>query len=251
MSESELGAQGAKEVFHSVRLLAAIFVSSICLSGISAQGNSANTHGKESVRAAQMRALNNSVLQLHGQMKENASSAAAIRGQAATVLAQRAAALQTLMQEDPHAAVTFAFAPDLLADLAEKFPGSAASLEAHVTLSGIVEHWIADSADMKSSKESWFLNAADSQLELHFATPQRPGAKSGPVVTIEGVQLGSQVAVTRLSSTPRSSFFVIPRGTFFLRNFFSFWVLMLAAIAFAFARSLRAGVTNRTTPVLS
>src|SRR5215467_4961792 len=131
------GAQGAqKALLTLLRLLAAIFVSSVLLSGASAQANSTNSHGKESERAAQVRALNNSALQLHGQMQENASSAAAIRGQAATVLAQRAAALQALMQEDAHAALTFAFSPELLADLAAKFPNAANLLESHTTVTG-------------------------------------------------------------------------------------------------------------------
>src|SRR5260370_24468133 len=88
-------------VFASSTIIAAIcllFTSSSAF----AQGrgtNSGSSH--ESERAAQVRALNNSVLQLHGQMQENTSGAAAIRGQAATVLAQRSAALQALIQEDP------------------------------------------------------------------------------------------------------------------------------------------------------
>src|SRR5689334_23068149 len=132
MSKRKIGAQGAKEVrLFPLRLLTAIFVSSLLLSGASAQGNSA-LH--ESQRATQVRALNNSVLQLHEKVQENAARGGAVHGQAATVLAQRAAALQTLMQEDAHAALTFAFSPELLADLAEKFPSSAASLESHVTL---------------------------------------------------------------------------------------------------------------------
>src|SRR5262245_59325849 len=97
------GAQGATEVLHfSFRLLAAIFISSVPLSGLLAQVNPANSHRKDSERAAQVRALNNSVLQLHGHIQENASGAAGIRGQAATVLAQRAASLQALIQEDAH-----------------------------------------------------------------------------------------------------------------------------------------------------
>src|ERR1043165_3125835 len=81
------GAQGALEVLaFPLRLLAAIFLCTSLPSGAFAQGNSA-LH--ESQRAAQVRALNNSVLQLHGQIQENASGTAAIRGQAATVLAKR------------------------------------------------------------------------------------------------------------------------------------------------------------------
>src|SRR5579862_9613322 len=71
MKERCTGAQGALEVLaFPLRLLAAIFVCTLLLSGASAQGNSA-LH--ESPRAAQVRALNNSILQLHGQVQENAA----------------------------------------------------------------------------------------------------------------------------------------------------------------------------------
>src|SRR5215469_4027031 len=115
MKEDFAGGQGARESLHPVRILFAIFVfsfvSSLFLGAAVAQGNS-SLH--ESGRAAQVRALNNNVLQLHGQLQENASGAGTVRSQAATVLAQRAAALQTLMQREPRAALTFAFSPDLL-----------------------------------------------------------------------------------------------------------------------------------------
>jgi M6 family metalloprotease-like protein len=196
MSNRKIGAQGAKEVFFSpLRLLAAIFVSSLFLSGAFAQGSSL-LH--ESQRAAQVRELNNRVLQLHGQAQENQSAIGAIRSQAATVLAQRSAAIQALMQEDAHAALTFAFSPELLADLAEKFPASASTLESHVTLSGPIEHWVSDSVGRKSSHDSWFLNVAGSKLSLYFPGPQHPDPKISANVTVEGVQLGSNIAVSRI-----------------------------------------------------
>src|SRR5256885_15794178 len=98
MREFFTGAQGKTNLpaFASSAITIAIclFVS---ISHASAQGH-ASTSGSshESARAAQMRALNNSVLQLHGQMQENAAGVAGIHSQAATVLAQRAAALQAL-----------------------------------------------------------------------------------------------------------------------------------------------------------
>src|SRR5438445_13624349 len=123
MKKYSRGAQGFKNlpVFASSAIITAICLF-FSVSGASAQGRAATSASShESQRAAQVRALNNSVLQLHGQMQENASGTG-IRGQAATVIAQRATALQGLIQEDPHAALTFAFSPELLVDLAAKFP---------------------------------------------------------------------------------------------------------------------------------
>src|SRR6266436_638726 len=117
-------AQGKKKL---PVLASSTTVAAICLllisSSASAQGRASSSGSShESERAAQIRSLNNSVLQLHGQMQENASGSAGIHSQAAIVLAQRAAVLQTLIQEDPRAALTFAFSPELLVDLAAKFP---------------------------------------------------------------------------------------------------------------------------------
>jgi M6 family metalloprotease-like protein len=193
MKERFAAAQGALEVLaFPFRLLAAIFVCSFILSGASAQGNS-SLH--ESERATQVRALNNSVLQLHGQMEENASGAAGIRGLAAMVLAQRTAALQALIQEDPHAALTFAFSPELLADLAAKFPDSSAQLESHTTLSGPIEHWIFDSADMKSSKSQYKLKLGQEVLNLYFAGREPDLAKGGDF-QVTGVVVGNDMAVS-------------------------------------------------------
>src|SRR5260370_26817456 len=138
MREISTGARGCKNlpIFASSAIIAIVCLFS-SVSGASAQGSAATSGSShESERAAQVRTLNNSVLELHGQMQENPSGAAGNHSQAAIVLAQRAAALQTLIQEDPHAALTFAFSPELLADLAAKFPSSAAELESHTPLTG-------------------------------------------------------------------------------------------------------------------
>ena len=210
MSAVFTGAQGVKEVFYSsVRLLAAIFVFNLLLCGLAAQTNpSANSHRKESERAAQVRTLNNSVLQLHGQTQGNGSSAFALRGQAASALAQRAAALQALILEDPHTALSFAFSPELLADLAAKFPDAATGLESYVTVSGAVEHSIADSADLKTSSESWSINSGGVRFNLHFAKRDVPNFTVGPSVTIEGVRIGAEVAVYKVTSNRASSWSV-------------------------------------------
>ena len=93
MSNRKTRAQGVKELLRFPFLvLTALLISSVLLSSVSAQGNS-SAGAREGLRAAQVRALNNSALQLHGQAQENQSSIGAIQSQAATVLAQRAAAL--------------------------------------------------------------------------------------------------------------------------------------------------------------
>jgi hypothetical protein len=167
-------------------------------SNASAQEPVANTNAAshESERAAQVRALNNSVLQLHGQIQENVSRADAVRGQAAIVLTQRATALQALIKEDPHVALSFAFSPELLADLAAKFPDSSAVLESHAAVSGRLEHWMEDSADLKSSHSYFRMKFGQQVLNLHFAMPESD-LNEGDVLEVSGVLAGTEMAVSK------------------------------------------------------
>jgi M6 family metalloprotease-like protein len=150
----------------------------------------------DSPATAHMRLLNNSLLHLHGQMQQaDASSAPTLRGQAATVMAQRAAALNKLIQNDPHAALTFAFSPELLADLTAKFPGPASRLEQHGTWQGPIEYWIADAPDLKSHWSRILMAVGQQKYELHFVGPEPAYIKSGTCVQVIGVALGNQIAV--------------------------------------------------------
>src|SRR5881275_2859559 len=126
-----------------------------------AQGGAAVAEGQA---AAHMRTLNNSLLNLHGQMQQaDASSARTLRSTASNAIAQRNAALIKLIQHDPRAALSFSFSPELLSDLA------ATLLEAHTTATGKAEHWIADYPGFKSSQSIWRMNVGGHSLDLHFA----------------------------------------------------------------------------------
>lgn len=230
-----IGAQGAQKVLLSpLRLLTAIFICSFLAGGVLAQGNSAQAKQ----RAEQVRALNNSILRLHEQIQQNAAGTAVIRGQAATVLVQRSAALLELIQHDPHAALSFSFSSELLADLAAKFPNSAALLEQPVAVTGPVEHWVMDSPDLKTSQESWLLNAGGARLNLHFSRTEVPVFNPGPTVTVEGVRIGSDVAVSKVkSSVAGASAFVTAMKNFAGRRGFALVaLLMLAAFSVATMR---------------
>src|ERR1700722_9302499 len=181
-------------------VISAIF-SLICLfsaaNGASAQGAPASANGSphESERAAQVRALNNSILQLHGQVQRDASAAPSLANEAATAFAQRAAALQGLIQENPRAALSFAFSPNLLADLGAKFPDSASQLESHITLSGPIEHWTFDGVDPRNSRSEFRMKVGQDTFNLHFAGPEPKLAKD-MVFQVTGVVVGNSVAVS-------------------------------------------------------
>jgi len=184
-----------RSVFASAAILAVICVF-LGASDTSAQGPAANSNASshESERATQVRALNNSILQLHGQVQENSATPESVRGQASNVLAKRAAALQALITEDPKAALSFAFSAELLTDLAAKFPGSATQLESHGTWQGAIEHWVSDNFTRKQSLSVFRLHAGAQTLDLHFGG-REPDLTISHEVRVTGVMLADHVAV--------------------------------------------------------
>jgi hypothetical protein len=105
-------------------------------------------NGQTSSSAVEARGWNDEVLRVHGEMQRAPRTGLeSARGQAAGIIEKRAAALHTLIKEDPAQAMRMAFSPELLADLADKFPASASRLEKHGTWQGPVEYRIYDGAD--------------------------------------------------------------------------------------------------------
>src|SRR5260370_24329775 len=103
------------------------------------------------------------------------------------------------MENDPHDALAFGFSPELLADLATKFPQSSSQVESHATVSGPVQHWIADYANR--SRSWWSMNANAGSLYLYFANKEP--AKSGEqVLQATGVVVGNFMAVETSAPVP-------------------------------------------------
>src|SRR5262249_15997456 len=100
--------------------------------------------------------------------------------------------------------LSFAFSPELLADLSGRFPNSAAQLEQHGTWQGPIEYWIADSANLKT-RWAQILLIGQQKYELHFAGPEPAFVKTGDVVRIKGVALGHRIAVETSSPVQSSA----------------------------------------------
>jgi M6 family metalloprotease-like protein len=144
--------------------------------------------------AGRVRNLNNELLRVHGEaQKGSRTGMIQLRRQAAGIIEQRATVLSELIQTDPAQALGLAFSPELLADLAEKFPDSAGQLESHGTWQGSYEQWVYDSADLKSSRTVTRMNVGTKPLELHFAGQQPKALKSGDMLQAEGVVVGSKL----------------------------------------------------------
>ncbi|MBM3795450.1 MAG: hypothetical protein FJW31_15610 [Acidobacteria bacterium] len=149
--------------------------------------------------------MNNCVLQFHSQLqKANAAEAAAIRLQASPVFAQRNAALEALIRQNPPAALGLAFSADLRADLADKFPASAASLEQHGQWRGTSHHVILDDPDRRTSKYEVRLRNGQETIDLYSANGE-PYCVSGNIVTAKGIRVNNMLGADNVTYTAAAS----------------------------------------------
>lgn len=215
MNDRTLGTESPS--CHLRLALAVLWLTSLFISGLSLTAHAAPQPANpqsSSAQAAQARGLNNALLRLHAQMQQaSEGEVAGLRRQAATVIAQRAATLGRLIQTDPHAALSFAFSPELLADLAAKFPSSARLLESHVTVTGPVEHWVADYPN-RTSRSWWLMKIGGGHdLNLYFAFHEPAQLKSGDFLQATGVVAVHHMAVesaTRISATSAANLISTP-----------------------------------------
>ncbi len=146
--------------------------------------------------AAGMRGLNNEVLQLHGAIQRaTAGQVAELRREAVAAIANRAAAMNDLIEKDPSEALSLAFAPELTADLAARFPEAAGSLETHGTWVGTAETWILDYPD-GSHRSVAHMKTGQEDLEVYFAGPDPEDLGKGGTLQVTGVRLGNKVAAS-------------------------------------------------------
>ena len=141
-----------------------------------------------------VRELNNKVMQLHAAIQRTPpAQAEQIRSQATGVLKQRATALGALIRENPDKALGLAFAEALLADLAEKFPAGASSLEQHGTWSGASNHVILDDPNRSIRAAEVSIKTPTGTYRV-FSAGGEPHCVSGNTLTVAGIRLEDVVA---------------------------------------------------------
>ena len=149
-------------------------------------------------RKVQVRNLNNQLLEVYTRLLSlpgGASAAAIERSHAASVIKERAAALQSLIREEPEQALLLAFPQDLLTELAEAFPQSAADLETAGEWEGTMSVIVEDAADLTNHRTFYrMFRSKGTVLNLHFATGEPADLESGQILRVQGVQMNGEVA---------------------------------------------------------
>jgi M6 family metalloprotease-like protein len=141
--------------------------------------------------AEQIRAYNAQVLQLQSQARRGGAAALQAEAAASRVLAQRATALQSLMESDASAADRLAYPASVLESLAASFPQARASIEQRGRWSGELEYLIEDSLDLQKHRSIFRLSRGKEILDVRFAGAEPPGLRSGMRLDVGGVRLGN------------------------------------------------------------
>ena len=186
--------------YQSVRRLLLITM----ISAVVSQADPQSPQVDQRSTAARLRSLNNEVLRLHGELQTVLSDGQqAGRKEGALLIEQRAAALRTLMRQDPQQALSLSFSPEVLANLAATFPESASRLETHGRWQGLVEHWVLDNRD-GTHQSVHLMKVGDETLEIAFTGPEPPDPHGGMALA-EGVRVGSAIAVSTITWMPSST----------------------------------------------
>jgi M6 family metalloprotease-like protein len=146
-------------------------------------------------RGAQMRALNNQLLEVYARLANLPGRASESTEQAATVIGQRANMLETLIRENPAEALSFAFSPDLLSELARAFPVSASELETVGEWEGPLEVTVEDGINLLSHRMIHTMSLpGGGKVSIHFKNGEGDDLQSGDVLKVKGVRVRSEIA---------------------------------------------------------
>ena len=107
---------------------------------------------------------------------------------------QRADALKIVIQTDPTQALTLALPDSQLQRLRGTFPNSIAQIEVRGRWAGELEHSIADNQESGESLEIHRLRTPSGALNVFFSEQSQYEFRSGDVLEVSGVRIGSVVA---------------------------------------------------------
>lgn len=153
---------------------------------------------------ARLRALNSSLLNIHSQITTaKGFNAPSLSRRAEPVIAERYVLLQSLVKQDPAAALASAFDASTLESMIAAFPESADQFESHGSWSGPVETIIFDDPSLSRHRVEVTMRTADGTLRLHFDDPEPTWFQSNDTLDISGLRVGADVAVaSRIQARP-------------------------------------------------
>ena len=133
--------------------------------------------------------LNNDILRVYSRAVRGGGADSSMREQAQELLTQRQEALAALAAESPDEALASALPPGLAADLAEAFPESAARVERHGSLIGILEIEVEDGEDLQDHRVIHTVRVGRDRFRVQFSG-DGPEAEAGSLLRVDGMMVG-------------------------------------------------------------
>lgn len=109
-------------------------------------------------------------------------------------LRERAELLSRLIVENPKAALSSVLPQETIAILRQKYPESGRYLEENGTWEGPTEYVVLDGPDMSEADQVASMRLGDESLDIHFANSPPDALRSGDVLSVRGIRVGSTVA---------------------------------------------------------
>jgi M6 family metalloprotease-like protein len=168
--------------------------------------------GQEAGGVGKVRAMNDRVLALaeRGEREISASARQGVWSELEPALAERASALEALMEADPAGALRVAFSPEARATFTRVFPRASSYLEEAGAWTGEMEYIVEDSHDLRDSRLHALLRDGGEEVRVRFGEePSR--IECGQHWVVSGVRLRGLVAaekaavVTAAGTTPQAT----------------------------------------------
>ncbi|MDA0206995.1 MAG: hypothetical protein O3A53_10740 [Acidobacteria bacterium] len=173
------------------RLSVCLAAALLCVSALAAEQSDAS---KTVAR------LNNEILRVYSRSVRGGGDTSAIRQQAQELLQQREAAMAALVDESPDAALDSALPPDVADEVARAFPESAARVERHGSLIGVLEIEVEDDEDLIKHRLIHRLRVGRDRFHMRFSGDV-PTAEAGSLMRVDGMLVGDSIVTESASLT--------------------------------------------------
>ncbi len=155
---------------------------------------------QQSDRSKTVERLNNEILRVYSRSVRGGGDTSALRQQAQELLQQREEAMAALVDESPDAALNAALPADVANEVARAFPESAARVERHGSLIGVLEIEVEDDENLVHHKTIHRLRVGRDRYRMRFSG-DAPAAQAGSLMRVDGMLVGESIVTESASLT--------------------------------------------------
>ena len=155
---------------------------------------------EQSDRGKTVTRLNNEILRVYSRSVRGGGDTSALRQQAQELLQEREEALAALVDESPDAALDSALPPEVASEVARAFPESAARIERHGSLIGVLEIEVEDDENLVNHRMIHRLRVGRDRFRMRFSGDATT-AEAGSLMKVDGMLVGESIVTESASLT--------------------------------------------------